>query len=224
MSRDVKNGARPRPRGQQGPSMGVGIVVGLLLGLGLAVGVVYFTGNLRPDFSNLLANQPKTGVGASATPTPAAPSPEVLKPQAKEKDKAPAPQQYTFYGILSGQEKPKATEPAKAADPEAAPAAPAEPKQAYLQAGAFQNEGDADDLKAKLAMLGVEANIQKISQPDQSVLHRVRVGPLPMGTELDQLRDSLKQNGIETMVTPAGPAKPSKPKALAAKPAAAPHP
>ncbi|MGH8717263.1 MAG: SPOR domain-containing protein, partial [Burkholderiales bacterium] len=67
----------------------------------------------------------------------------------------------------------------------------------FLQAGAFQNVSDADNLKAKLALLGVEANIQSATLADKGVWHRVRVGPYINVDELNRMRVTLKQNGID---------------------------
>ena len=68
----------------------------------------------------------------------------------------------------------------------------------FLQAGAFQNMSDADNLKAKLALLGVEAKIQSATLADKGVWHRVRVGPYTNVDELNRMRVTLKQNGIDT--------------------------
>ena len=68
----------------------------------------------------------------------------------------------------------------------------------FLQAGAFQNAPDADNLKARLALLGVEANIETTAVPDKGVWHRVRIGPYTSVEELNRARDSLKQNGVQT--------------------------
>ena len=68
----------------------------------------------------------------------------------------------------------------------------------FLQAGAFQNAPDADNLKARLALLGVEATIQTTTLADKGVWHRVRVGPYTRVEELNRTRDTLKQNGIDT--------------------------
>jgi cell division protein FtsN len=68
----------------------------------------------------------------------------------------------------------------------------------FLQAGAFQNAPDADNLKVRLALLGVEATIQTTTLPDKGVWHRVRVGPYTSVEELNRTRDTLKQNGVET--------------------------
>jgi cell division protein FtsN len=67
-----------------------------------------------------------------------------------------------------------------------------------LQAGAFQNAPDADNLKARLALMGLEATIQTTTLPDRGTWHRVRVGPYSSVEELARTRDTLKQNGVET--------------------------
>src|SRR5258705_7806659 len=82
----------------------------------------------------------------------------------------------------------------------------------FLQAGAFQNAPDADNLKARLALLGVEASIQTTALPDKSVWHRVRVGPYTAIDDLNRARNTLKQNGVDTTLikvreTPVQPAK-----------------
>jgi len=68
----------------------------------------------------------------------------------------------------------------------------------FLQAGAFQGAPDADNLKARLALLGIEATIQTTTLPDRGVWHRVRVGPYTSVEELNRTRDTLRQNGVET--------------------------
>jgi cell division protein FtsN len=67
-----------------------------------------------------------------------------------------------------------------------------------LQAGAFQNAADADNLKARLALLGFEATIETSTMADKGTLHRVRVGPYTSVEELNRTRDTLKQNGVQT--------------------------
>ena len=66
----------------------------------------------------------------------------------------------------------------------------------YLQAGAFQNADDADNLKAQLAMLGIEAIIQTGEVADKGVFHRVRVGPFSAMDEVNRTRTLLTQNDI----------------------------
>jgi hypothetical protein len=68
----------------------------------------------------------------------------------------------------------------------------------FLQAGSFQNPNDADNMKAKLAMLGVEAAVQTAEVPQKGLWHRVRVGPFSNVDEMNRIRASLQQNGVQT--------------------------
>jgi cell division protein FtsN len=70
----------------------------------------------------------------------------------------------------------------------------------YLQAGAFQNASDADNLKARLALAGLEAQIQTATLPDKSVWHRVRMGPYSNAQDLDKVRAALKENKIDNAI------------------------
>jgi cell division protein FtsN len=58
--------------------------------------------------------------------------------------------------------------------------------------------GDAENLKAKLALLGVEANIQTAAIKDKGVWYRVRLGPYKNADELNRARGFLKQNGVNS--------------------------
>ena len=79
--------------------------------------------------------------------------------------------------------------------PQPTPSEAALKEKYYVQAGAFQNVGDAEKLKAKLAFSGFEANIQTATIPDKGVWYRVRLGPYNSG-EAGNTIMTLKQNGI----------------------------
>jgi cell division protein FtsN len=90
---------------------------------------------------------------------------------------------------------------ASAPKPSASAAAKDEPmKPTWLQVGAFKDEGDADNLKAKLALIGVESRILTSDVPDKGIWHRVRIGPFNSGAELDTVRKQLKTNGIDSAI------------------------
>ncbi|MCB1965899.1 MAG: SPOR domain-containing protein [Candidatus Accumulibacter sp.] len=69
----------------------------------------------------------------------------------------------------------------------------------YLQAGSFQNVGEADNQKARLALMGVEARIQQVMLHDK-VWYRVRLGPYPRMDEVNILRSELARQGIDARV------------------------
>lgn len=66
----------------------------------------------------------------------------------------------------------------------------------FLQAGSFKNNDDAENLKARLALLGMYASIQPINLADKGVWYRVRIGPFNKKEELDEASVSLRENGI----------------------------
>jgi cell division protein FtsN len=72
-------------------------------------------------------------------------------------------------------------------------------KPIYLQAGSFQNVAEADNQKARLALMGVEARIQQVMLQDK-VWYRVRLGPYPRMEEVSILRGELARQGIDARV------------------------
>jgi len=46
-----------------------------------------------------------------------------------------------------------------------------------LQTGAFKSAQDADSMRARLALLGLDARVSQVTQDGATVLYRVRIGP-----------------------------------------------
>lgn len=185
MSRDYKRAAGTRGRSRNGSSLLAGILIGLILGLGIALGVAWYINKMPSPFSQR----------ASAPAKVDAPKPPPAQ-TARADDKAAKAEEgkprFDFYKILPGEEAEKRPK-------ESPKESPAAGKEAFfLQAGAFQNAPDADNLKARLALLGFEANIETSTVADKGVMHRVRIGPYTNVEELNRVRDTLKQNGVQT--------------------------
>lgn len=70
----------------------------------------------------------------------------------------------------------------------------------FLQAGSFQRAEDADNLKAQLALTGLEAAIVTANVPDRGVWHRVRIGPFADQGSLQSARALLRDHRIESTV------------------------
>ncbi len=68
-----------------------------------------------------------------------------------------------------------------------------------LQAGSFRNPQQADQLKAKLAMLGMETRVDSVNT-NSGKWHRVRVGPYQKLEDLNTSRSTLKQSGIDAIL------------------------
>ena len=116
------------------------------------------------------------------------------KAEPKDADKPKA--KFDFYTILPETETrlPDRDErkPAKAAKPE-------EDVSYVLQAGSFNNFDDADQLKAKLALQGLTAQIQKVVIEGRGEYHRVRLGPYEKLEDLDAANQQLNKMGIKAM-------------------------
>ncbi len=67
-----------------------------------------------------------------------------------------------------------------------------------LQAGSFRNHAQADKLRAKLALRGLETTTQSTDNEDE--WHRVRVGPFDNLQQLNKIRSELKKMGIDAIV------------------------
>ena len=90
--------------------------------------------------------------------------------------------------------------PAKPAEVKAAAAEDGEDKIIYfLQAGAFRAMEDAENTRAKLALLGFEAAISEKAN-DSGVLYRVRIGPFPQVEAMNKARAKLIDSGIDVAI------------------------
>ena len=97
---------------------------------------------------------------------------------------------------------PKAVAKAEAAKaPTLEPAPSAEPRsRLWLQVGAYVNRQDAENQRARFAVLGYEAQIQSADVPEKGTVHRVRVGPYRDPEEAGKVRGDLARQGIEVTV------------------------
>lgn len=210
MSRDMKPRKRSNTsRRKSGGGTLIGLFVGLVIGVLVAAGVVWYIHKTPVPFSN------KTPPSAPPAPqqqqqpgTPAAPlalpgKPGDPVPQSSDKPR------FDFYKILPGNSE-------AIPDPKPAEGKSGEPKQAdgtkgkdgteaalkepvYLQTGSFQNASDADNQKAKLAMMGAEATIHQVMLQDK-VWYRVRLGPFRKVEDVNAMRAELARQGIDANV------------------------
>ena len=69
-----------------------------------------------------------------------------------------------------------------------------------LQVGSFEQYEAADEIKAKLALLGINADIQRVVINGRDIRHRVRVGPYKDPAKLQEARDRLLANNFDFML------------------------
>lgn len=67
-----------------------------------------------------------------------------------------------------------------------------------LQAGAYRASGDAEALKAKIALLGLGARVES-AEIRGTMVYRVRLGPYGSARELAQAKQTLQAGGITTV-------------------------
>lgn len=196
MTKDYKPAPqKQKPEGKGSPFF-AGLLIGLLLGVGAALGVALFVNQGNNPFQEKTAGAlPITAPGKPAEKLAGQQSAGQAAPETAQKKE----DRFTFYGILTGSESPVTEQEVKQATEQKTPVSGSDkpPSENYfLQVGAFQTEPEADNMKAKLALLGLEAVVQTASIPDKGVLHRVRVGPLANLDEIDKARAELARNGF----------------------------
>ena len=191
--------ARPRfqtaTRKSSEGSFVLGIFVGLLIGIAVSVGVAFYLNRTPVPFT---VSKPKDEKAAPAGKAPAIaglPQQSAAAPAGAEKPK------FDFYKILPGAEE-TVTEKELRDRLKAARSQPPGQQDAskdvyFIQAGSFQNPADADNQKARLAILGFESSVEPANLPDKGTWYRVRMGPYSKLDEINRIRQSLASSGIE---------------------------
>ncbi|HEY6720451.1 MAG TPA: SPOR domain-containing protein [Burkholderiales bacterium] len=129
------------------------------------------------------------------SPEKASPADENL-PEPAKAAKAEDKPRFDFYRILPGREEQVTERQMREAANKAGKAGAT--KDAYfLQAGSFQNPADADNLKARIALMGLEASVEPANLAEKGVWYRVRLGPYTRVDEINRIRQQLTQNGVD---------------------------
>lgn len=180
MPRDYKRTNRRKPKAKQaGPFKP--FFSGLFLGLIVAF-VVYLDAHTSFDL-------PEISLSSDQAETP---TPRVLA----EKPKPPTPK-FNFYDTLPEMEV-VVSEPEL--PNEAANTRAVKPRSKYiLQVASFRKASDAEEMKAKLALLGFEADIEARRFASGVVWHRVKVGPYQSTRKLDRDKRRLQDQGIDVL-------------------------
>ncbi len=155
---------------------------GLAIGLGVAV-IVYFY-----DRGDETVNKATEAV---ADAIKAAPKPK--QTETAEEDDEP---RFDFYTLLPELE---VIIPESEIKEERARIKEKDDVAYMIQVGSFRSYGEADSLKAQMALLGIEADIDPVSSKGEQWL-RVRVGPFTSKRELNKIRNRLHSNNINTML------------------------
>jgi cell division protein FtsN len=198
----------------------VGIIIGLVVGLAIALGVAITINKTPMPFMNKVGRPEKAEptAGQAADPNRAlygnkAAAKEAARAAAKDKEPAPIdPQVADQKSDVKSDGKAAVIDLSTIDKPKKAEAKPVEVKSSdartdsaddkwnyYLQAGAFREPTDAENTRAKLALLGVEARISE-RQAENGTLYRVRIGPFPQMDAMNRVRGKLSDNGVDAAV------------------------
>jgi cell division protein FtsN len=177
VTRDYKT----RSRRSEGFSGWTGLGVGLAIGLIVAIGV--YLKDHRLDLAAASDTHAKTSL---------------RKPDPAPVEDEPPAKSYDFYDMLPKfevvvPEKEKDVKPDLRAAPETRPGT------YVLQAGSYRNFAEADRVRTKLSLLGIESRVQKVSV-DADTWHRIRVGPISSLDELNRVRQKLRKADIDVIV------------------------
>ena len=203
------NGSRARQRG----GFLIGFVVGVLVGLAAALGVALYVTKAPNPFVNKVPARSPTQDAAEAEKN------RNWDPNSALAGRNPAPGS-SASGAVSSSEIPVQAEPlptasapqrstrtaagasgaAATASTRAAPGAPATlnggPFTYFVQAGAYSRSEDAEQQRAKLAMLGMQSRLTEREQAGRMV-YRVRVGPFERREDAETTKERLSDSGVD---------------------------
>lgn len=189
MARDYKNAPKPKdaPRKKNG---GVPGWTWFIVGVAVTVLAVKAAPQIWNKLHHIKTPSPaELSSVSSKKPSSAAPAAST----------ADAPPHFDFYKLLPSFQVviPSQDKETRSGDV----AGPVDQPGTYiLQVGSFQSFTEADKLKANLALLGIESNIQAVKVSDGSTWNRVRIGPIHDLKSLNNLRAKLAKNHIEPLV------------------------
>lgn len=198
----------------------LGLVIGMVSGLLVAVGVaLMITGASNPFAGNADKKEAHGELKVTSDPNePLYPKRDLMETVAREisrkmesEGKSAADALKAVTPLLGQAETPKATTvtvpPQQVAmhsrsDVPATPAQTAKPVDGliyYLQAGAFLNRKEAENVRSRLALLGLSAQLSERAS-DNGTLYRVRIGPYGQVEDMRQARTLLAENGMQSVI------------------------
>ena len=191
MSRDYKSPSKSNSR-KKGSNLFLGLFLGYVLGLVSAIGVWMYIHQAPSPFIQNEKPEVSTKIKLSKNGDIALKEMLILDNSQSQTKDPNEKTRFEFYEMLPGNEEPVTEiELQKAAEQ------PLLKDKYYLQVGSFKDTEDAENLKAKIAMLGMEAYVQSADLSEKGMWHRVRVGPFTKIDTIKKTRSSLLESGIK---------------------------
>lgn len=169
-------------------------IVGLILGIAIAGGLAFYLSNTPNQIVNKVTNSGvNLGVANSSAPLVLAPGTKLQQASGVVPRDTSSAQNYDFYNILPG-----GKTNASGANINNSQSVNAN-SVFIVQAGVFTDQDSANDMKARLALLGIDSQI-KSQQQDNKVINRVIVGPFASVDDANAIRSRLKNENIQGVV------------------------
>ncbi len=178
-------------KGKSGSSFTNGLFMGILVGIGLSIAITVFITNGKSPFVSKDTN------GSCIEIQGAKPEGEMTGENAVQDQ----PTKFDFYNILPNGDK-------EASDRETTqalknPASIPQKEVYFYQVGSFNSDKEADNMKAKLALLGFEAVVLTAPSQNNEVVHKVRVGPMIDDAQIMKTKNDLIKNGFKPILVKA---------------------
>ena len=200
MSRDYKyhdrRGRYNDRRRRKGPPPWAWAAVGLLVGLFVAL-LVFLQLGPAPSVERTVKLE--TPPEPANRPAAEQPAPAPAESGEKQPSSPPKPR-FDFYNLLPEMEVIVPEQEVQGATTSEGVRQVEQPGNYLLQAGSFRTREQADQLRARLALLGVETDVQTVTVDNKQTWHRVRVGPFNNLRDLNTARSLLKKNGIDAIL------------------------
>ena len=190
MNKDYK--PAPQRTSNKGSPFFSGLLVGLLLGVGASLAVTMYLKGADSPFAEKKVSTQKPELLEHDVSIEKLPKEPTAAENALPKEESPnkGDNKFDFYTILPETESTVTEQEIKNNTKTV------KKDNYFLQVGAFPDEADADNMKAKLALQGFEAVVQTATIPEKGVWHRVRVGPLSDVDQINKIRGELTTNGF----------------------------
>lgn len=179
---------RPRRQPTRGTPGWVWLFFGLTVGLLVAIGIYIATrptGGVERLVGQPLPIEEPPAITASPATAPALPPKQDPR--------------FSFYDMLPKYEivipQVEYRSPEQKANPEVN-----NPGLYLIQVASFRDYGDADTMKARLALLGIEADIREATLASGETWYRVRIGPEQDTDRINTILARLQDNQIDSML------------------------
>jgi cell division protein FtsN len=207
MAKDYKHRAQNRSKGQvadtSNPLQSLAFWKWMLMAT-LAISSVVFLvswqvkGTKKPNpaqsLQNIAVNKPlQVGPVEKA---------EIQQPIKAETQSKPKPPRFDFYTILPEKE---VVVPDYEINTRTREERVGKAKETHymMQAGSFKSFKEADQLRAKLGLLGIETTVHK-AKVGSVIWYRVKIGPYTQMASVSAIKSRLRQNSIDVIVTETG--------------------